>query len=156
MREPTTAWQLEARRLHDEKGGDYETVRRAVALFWLEKGDTRPVQELLFAGEPLGEVLSRFLAGMMDPDWHAIPKELLAFELKAVRRDSKAGRPVDQERVFLKDELADRVKAYMETGVAYEGAIASVIEDFPGVGIGRETLRKAYNERHGRKAKGRK
>lgn len=155
MESPRNPWQLEARRIHDELDGDYEACRRIVAIRWLSSGDTRPVQELLQRAEPLGKELSLLLAVMMDPDWHKIPADKLRFELKAVRRDGRAGRPEDLERANFKQELADRVKAYMDAGIAYDGAIATVCEEFPEAGFKPESIRKAYNERHGRQARAR-
>lgn len=151
-----SAWRTAALLAQDEHGGDFELWRRAIAVEWLLKGDSRPVQELLFWGEPLGSELSRLLAAMMDPEWHDLPAETLPVRLEVTRRTGKSGRPEDMERSVLKRLVADRIRDMIDSGTPYDGAVATVVEAYPEARLTIETARKMYSAHHGRKARARK
>jgi len=156
MKDPENAWQIEARRSYDEHGGDYQQWRRVVATKWLIDGDTRPVQELLQEGAKLGDELSYILAVAMDPEHHEISTETLPFELKNVRRVSKPGPMPDREMETYREEIADRIKSWMDHGSSFDGAIATVLEEQAEAGYSFDTFRLWYKDRHGRIARAKK
>jgi hypothetical protein len=145
-----------------DEGLSTREARNRVIIEWLLAGDSRALAALLLDGHVLGETARVVLALMLldetdakatieqrhlDPETWRFPYR---FMLKGGRAAGRRFSPENAERDRL---LAENVNRLRQQGVRYKVAIDTVnraVRDSGGA-IGEQTIRDAYDRRHGKK-----
>lgn len=148
----STAWDISAQELCDEKGAPLQVARDFVIIKWLLMGDTRPFYSWVLGGhEPSFEVV-RLVAAMMakadSPDaLRAEVKTILPYGLSIAgkKRGDRSNPELEVRDHFIYREVERKIAV----GEKYEAAIAAVHEWLPdaGVSVSHQTVRNAYDTR---------
>lgn len=154
---PSTPWDIDVDRLMRERNLSLAEARDRMVWDWLGEGDVRPLAALLRDGYEPGYLVRQRLAWMLLDKDNAdnLPKDLndrAPFRL-VVRPRSARPPPLRRGR---ENETRDRLLAenvckVIADGLTYDEAVNRVAE---AAGIGAETVRKAYDPRYGKKARG--
>jgi hypothetical protein len=146
-------WQTEAEILAKLAECSLADATDNVIIRWLEAGDTRPLASALMTGHVPSDLVRRYLGLMLDPDGSTLDEdsgeELVPYRLDAVARSGKGGNSIKPE-ILPRDLLAaTAVKQAMTAGETYEIAVVEIAKK---MGVGEDTLKKAYSKWYGREA----
>ncbi len=141
-----TPWGQEADFYSQQSGDSFAKCRDFVILSYLQYGDPRPLVALFMTGKAPGPAVLRYVAGMMGHPTHNKLRNL-PFEMFLKGRNGK--KPKDRELVWRDFLLNKNVEKEMALDKKYEHAAVPDVAELSG--LGKQTVRDAYDKYHPRR-----
>ena len=141
-----TPWGQEAAFLSDQSDEPFAIWRDFIILSYLQYGDPRPLVALFMTGKAPGPAVLRYVAGMMGHPTHNKLRDL-PFEMFLKGRNGR--KPKDRELVWRDFLLNKNVEKEMALDKKYEHAAVPDVAELSG--LGKQTVRDAYDKYHPRR-----
>jgi hypothetical protein len=152
---PGYPWNIDAVRLVQETGWPLEKCQDQIIVQWLQRGDVRPLSDLLMQGHVPAIEVRKFIAWMiLDEDLvKNMPPEvarIVPYRLVVKRRSGAKGRHANPENEIRDRLIAAQVHSRITTqGLSETDAISQVMKlgEEVGAKVGFQTIKRAY-KRH--------